>query len=161
VWLTDVVDGPDVDERIHAVGEPAAVVQLVDRHKRDCAAVAKRLGVALHSTPFRDVPGAPFVVVPVVRRRLWREIAVWFPEERILVCGDALGSLDYFRARGELCGVHPLLRLFPPRQALGGLEPEHLLFGHGEGVHGPEAAPALEESLATARRLLPRALLRR
>lgn len=161
MWLTDVVDGPGVDERIRALGEPAGVVQLIDRHKRDGAAVADRLGVALHVTPFTDVPGAPFVVLPLVRSRLWREIALWFPEERILVCADALGSLSYFRARGEPFGVHPLLRLFPPRRALGGLEPEHLLFGHGEGVHGPETARTLREALATARRRLPRALLRR
>jgi hypothetical protein len=161
VWLTDVVDGPGIDDRIRALGEPAGVVQLIDRHERDCAAVAQRLGIALHSVPFADVPGAPFVVLPIARRRFWREIALWFPEQRILVCGDALGSLGYFRARNEPFGVHPLLRLFPPRRALGGLEPEHILFGHGDGMHGPEAAPALREALATARRRLPRALLRR
>lgn len=161
VWVTDAVDGPGLDERIRALGEPAGVVQLIDRHKRDCAAVAGRLGIAHHTTPFTDVPGAPFVVLPLMRRRFWREIALWFPEERILVCGDALGSLSYFRARGEPFGVHPFLRLFPPRRALGGLEPEHLLFGHGEGVHGPETTPALRSALATARRRLPRALLRR
>ncbi|HMI99738.1 MAG TPA: hypothetical protein VK488_07905 [Gaiellaceae bacterium] len=159
VWLTDVVDAPGIDERIRALGEPAGIVQLLDRHKRDCAAVAGRLGLALHVTPFTDVPGAPFVVLPIARRRIWREIAVWWPEQRILVCGDALGSLGYFRARGEPFGVHPLLRLAPPRRALGGLEPEHILFGHGDGVHGPGAAPALREALATARRRLPRALL--
>lgn len=159
VWLTDVVDGPGLDERIRELGEPSGVVQLIDRHERDNAAVADRLGVALHVTPFTDVPGAPFVVLPVVRRRFWREIALWFPEKRILVCGDALGSLGYFRARDEPFGVHPMLRLFPPRGALGGLEPEHILYGHGEGVHGPQAAPALREALATARRRLPRSLL--
>jgi hypothetical protein len=159
VWLTDVVDGPGIDERIRALGEPAGVVQLLDRHQRDCAVVAERLGVSLHVTPLTDVPGAPFVVLPIARRMVWREIALWFPEQRILVCGDALGSLGYFRARGEPFGVHPLLRLAPPRRALGGLEPEHILFGHGEGFHGPKAAPALREALATARRRLPRALL--
>lgn len=159
VWLTDVVDGPGLDERIRALGKPAGVVQLIDRHKRDCAAVAKRLGVALHVTPLTEVPGAPFVVLPIVRRRFWREVALWLPEERVLVCGDALGSLGYFRARGEPFGVHPFLRLAPPRRALGGLEPEHILFGHGEGFHGPQAAPALSEALATARKRLPQAWL--
>lgn len=161
VWLTDVVDGEGIDERIRALGEPAGVVQLLDRHNRDCAAVAERLRVPLHVTPFDGVPGAPFQVIPIVRRKLWREVALWFPEERVLVCGDALGSLGYFTTRGERLGVSPLLRLFPPRRALGSLEPEHVLVGHGEGVHGPEAARALEESLATARRRLPRVLFRR
>ena len=159
MWLTDVIDGSGLDERIRTLGEPAGVVQLIDRHERDCGAVAERLEIPLHVTPFMDVPGAPFVVLPVVRRRFWREVAIWFPEERILVCGDALGSLDYFRAKGERFGVHPFLRFFPPRRALGGLEPEHVLFGHGEGAHGPETAAALREALATARRRLPQAWL--
>ncbi|MEP6909587.1 MAG: hypothetical protein ABI896_04045 [Actinomycetota bacterium] len=159
VWLTDVVDAPGIDQRIRALGEPVGVVQLIDRHSRDCAAVAERLGVPLHVTPFTDIKGAPFVVVPLARRRFWRETAIWFYETRILVCGDALGSLPYFRAPGEPFGVHPLLRLFPPRRALASLEPEHILFGHGEGFHGADAPAALKEALATARRRLPRALL--
>ena len=48
VWLTDVVDGPGIDKRIRALGEPAGVVQLIDRHERDGAAVAS--GSASRST---------------------------------------------------------------------------------------------------------------
>jgi hypothetical protein len=158
VWLTDVVDGPGLDERIAQVGTPAAVIQLLDRHGRDNAAVAERLGVPLHKTPLTDLEGAPFVVIPIVKWRFWREIAIWFAEERILVCADALGSIGYFRAQDEPFGVYPLLRLFPPRRALDGLDPEHLLFGHGPGYHGAEAPHALREALATSRRRLPRAL---
>jgi hypothetical protein len=159
VWLTDVLDGEGLDERIVALGEPAGVVQLIDRHQRDGAAVADRLGVPLHVTPFTDVEGAPFVAFPIVRQRFWHEVALWFAEQRILVCGDALGSLGYFRAPGEPFGVHPLLRIFPPRKALAALEPEHILFGHGTGFHGPEAPEALRVALATARRRAPSALL--
>jgi hypothetical protein len=158
VWLTDVVDGPGLDERIAALGSAAAVIQLLDRHPRDNAALAERLGVPLHETPFTDVEGAPFVVLPIVKRRFWREIALWFAEERILVCADALGSLGYFRARGEPFGVHPFLRLFPPKQ-LATLEPEHVLCGHGAGFHGPETPQALRDALAKPRRRLPQALL--
>jgi hypothetical protein len=159
VWLTDVVDGEGLDVRIAALGEPAAVIQLLDRHNRDCATVADRLGVPLHVTPFTDVEGAPFVAFPIVRQRFWREVALWFAEQRILVCADALGSLDYFRAPGEPFGVHPALRLFPPRSALAGLEPQHILFGHGTGFHGPEAPEALRTALMTARRRIPQAWL--
>jgi hypothetical protein len=159
VWLLDVVDGDGLDERIAALGEPAAVVQLLDRHNRDCAAVADRLGVPLHVTPFEPVEGAPFVAFPILHRRFWREVALWFATERTLVCADALGSLDYFRASGEPFGVNPVLRLFPPRRSLAGLEPEHILFGHGEGVHGPDVPEALRTALATARRRIPQALL--
>jgi hypothetical protein len=159
VWITDAVDEPGIEERIRALGEPAGVVQLLDRHSRDCAAVAARLGVPLHVTPFGGVPGAPFEVRKIVRMPTWREIALWFPAERILVTADALGSVGYFKARGEPFGVHPMLRLFPPRRALGGLEPRHLLFGHGEGYDGDDAPERLREALRTSRRRLPSALL--
>jgi len=61
-------------------------------------------------------------------------------------------------AGDEAIGVHPFLRLRPPRM-LAELEPEHILCGHGAGVHGPEATLALREALATSRRRLPGALL--
>jgi hypothetical protein len=159
VWVFDPVDSPGVEERIRGLGEPAGVIQLLDRHRRDSAALAQRLGVPLHETPFDGVPGAPFVPVPIVRRRFWREVALWWPEEHVLLCGDALGTVGYFVARGELLGVHPLLRLTPPK-ALSRFAPRHVLCGHGEGVHGDEAAPALHEALVSARRRLPAALFR-
>lgn len=158
VWAVDPVDAPGLEERIRGLGEPAGVIQLLDRHRRDCAALAGRLGVPLHETPFDGVPGAPFDPVPIVRHRLWREVALWWPEEQVLLCGDALGTLGYFVAPGELLGVHPLLRLTPPK-ALSRFAPRHVLCGHGAGVHGDEAAPALAEALATARRRLPAAVI--
>ena len=159
VWLTDVVDGSGIDERIRALGEPAGVVQLVDRHKRDCAVMATRLGVPLHETPFGGVPDAPFEVIPVTRHRWWREVALWFPAEQTLVVGDALGTVSYFLAGDEPVGVHPLLRFAPPRRAFAGLEPIHVLCGHGQGGHGEGVPVAVHEALATARRRLPRAWL--
>ena len=33
VWLFDIVDDPELDARIRELGEPAAVVQLLDRHR--------------------------------------------------------------------------------------------------------------------------------
>ena len=50
--------------------------------------------------------------------------------------------------------MHFLLRLRPPG-ALRGYQPEHLLVGHGRGVHGPDAAAALEDAYARSRRDLP------
>jgi hypothetical protein len=155
VWIIDPVDGRGVRERIHALGQPAAVVQLLDRHERDCGELARRLGVPLHVTPFDGVEGAPFRFLDVRRNRLWKEVALWWQERRVLVCGDAVGTLGYFRAGEEPLGVHPFLRLRPPRR-LAALAPEHVLTGHGQGVHGPEAAAALEEALRTARRRIPR-----
>lgn len=154
VWLLDPVDGDGLDERVRALGEPAGVIQLLDRHPRDCRLLAGRYGVPLHMTPFDGVPGSPFQVRRVVRIPGWKEVALWWPERRVLVVGDALGTLRYFRARGETLGPHPLLRLTPPR-SLAGLDPEHVLCGHGAGVHGPEAAAALRDALAHSRRRIP------
>lgn len=160
VWLTDVLDGPGIDERIGQLGgEPKAVIQLLDRHDRDCSAVASRLGIPLHETPFDGVPGAPFEVIPVVRSRFWKEVALWFPAERILAVGDALGTVGYFRAANEPVGVHPFLRLKPPRRAFAGLDPLHVLCGHGQGGHGEGVPEAVRQALATPRRRLPQALL--
>ena len=155
VWLFDVVDDPELDGRLRELGEPAAVVQLLDRHARDCAAVARRLGVPHHVVP-ETLPGTPFELRPVVRSRWWREVGLWWPERRILLVADALGTSPFFRAGDEPAGVHPFLRLRPPR-SLRGLEPEHLLVGHGEGVHQQPAV--VENALRTARRRIPRWLV--
>ena len=149
VWLVDATASPEAEERVRGVGEPAGVVQLVDRHNRDGAAVAARLGVPLHRIP-GALPESPFELMPVVRHRWWREVALWWPERRVLVCGDALGTVPYFVGPGERLAVHPLLRLTPPR-ALARLDPEHVLVGHGEAAPGD----ALGEALDSARRRAP------
>ena len=154
VWVFDPVDAQGVEERILGLGEPAGVIQLLDRHRRDSAVLAERLGVPRYETPFQGVPGAPFDPIPIARHRLWREVALWWQEERVLLCGDVLGTVGYFLAPGEKLGVHPLLRFVPPK-ALTRFAPQHVLCGHGQGVHGDEAAAALDEALATARRRLP------
>jgi hypothetical protein len=157
VWLIDPVDGDGVEERVRALGEPTGIVQTLDRHARNAETLAERLDVPRHVVPFEGVPGSPFEAIPVARRRIWSEVALWWSERRVLVCGDALGTAFYFLAGRERLAVHPLLRLFPP-VSLRDLEPEHVLVGHGEGVHGTEAPPALREALSTARRRLPRQL---
>jgi hypothetical protein len=156
VWLVDVVDDPRIEEWVGHLGEPAGVVQLLDRHNRDCAAVAARLGVPHHVVP-GSLAGTPFELRPILRSRWWREAALWWPERKLLVCADALGTVPhYFRAGPEPAGVHPFLRPRPPR-SLRGLEPDHLLVGHGEGVHRRPAAVA--DALRTARRRIPRWLV--
>jgi len=152
VWLFDAIDVDGLDDRVRALGEPAGVVQLLDRHARDSTALAKRLRVPVHVTP-----RGPSAVVPTVKVMWmpgWREVAA-FVDGRVLVVGDVLGTASYFRAPGELLAVQPFLRLFPPR-ALRGLAPEHVLCGHGTGVHGRAAAEALDEALRTARRRIPK-----
>lgn len=159
VWLVDPADGEGVEERIRALGDPVGVVQLLDRHSRDCAALAGRLAVPHYRPPLDRIPGAPFSIVPVVRRRLWREVALWWAARAVLVCGDALGTAPYFLGPGERLAVHPLLRLTPPRP-LAAFAPRHVLVGHGEGVHGDEAAVAVREAVSSSRRRLGRWLRR-
>jgi hypothetical protein len=77
----------------------------------------------------------------------------------VLVATEAIGTLPLFTVAGRPAGVHPLLRLLPP-SALRGYQPEHLLVGHGLGVHGPQAASALEDALARSRSDVPRLLAR-
>jgi hypothetical protein len=132
VWLVDAVLWPDALERARSLGEPAGVIQLLDRHDRDCADVAAQLGVPRLRVP--DRLDAPLEIVRVVNLPLWHERALWWPERRVLVVADALGTVGYFTPRGAALGVHPFLRLFPPKRRLGRLEPDVVLVGHGEGV---------------------------
>ncbi|GIU94579.1 MAG: hypothetical protein KatS3mg012_1036 [Gaiellaceae bacterium] len=158
IWLVDPVDWPAAIERALELGRPTAILQLLDRHNRDCAAIAGRLGVP-HLVAPDEVPDSPFECLALERRRRWQETALWWPERRTLVVAEAVGTNRFFTGGRAPLGVHLLLRLTPPR-ALADYEPEHLLVGHGEGLHGPEAAAALSRALAESRRRLPGLLLR-
>lgn len=140
-WLVDPVDNPRVGDLENVVG----VIQLLDRHNRDCAEIARRLAV-LHVAPPR-APIPPFVFIGISRH----EVALWWDDRRVLVCADALGTARYYRADGERLAVHPLLRLRPPRLDV---HPDVILCGHGPGVFdGADAA--LREALSTSRRRIP------
>jgi hypothetical protein len=156
VWLFDPIAWEPALERIGELGRPAGIVQLLDRHERDSAELAARLGVPHFPVPIHELPGSGVELVRVADSRFWRELAAWIPSLATLVCADALGTAGYFRAGNEPLAVHPLLRFRPPR-LLGGYEPEHVLCGHGAGVHGPNTPAALRDALQTARRRLPRA----
>jgi hypothetical protein len=151
VWLIDPVAADGVIERVTTAGEAVGVVQLLDRHNRDGAALAAALGVPHHVVP-REL--APFRLIPIRAHRRWNEVALWWDEQRILVCADVLGTARYYRARRDRLAVHPLLRLAPPRRQLGALAPERILCGHGEGI-ARDADGALREALSTARRRIP------
>jgi hypothetical protein len=154
VWLIDPVDHPEAMERVGALGEPAAVLQLIDRHNRDCAAIAARLGVPHLSVP-DAVPDSPFRAIPVLRMRRWRETALWWAEKEVLVVAEAIGTAEVFTTGHGAVGLHPILRPLPPG-ALRGFTPEHLLPGHGPPVHGAAAREGIAWAYAHARRDLLR-----
>jgi hypothetical protein len=157
VWLVDPVDVAEPLERAQGLGEVAAVLQLLDRHNRDCATVARRLGVPYLRLP-DALPDTPFEVLPVLRLPRWRESALWWPGTRALVVAEAVGTAPLFTGGRAAAGIHIFLRAFPPGR-LRGLAPEHLLVCHGEGVHGAAAAAALEQAYARSRRDIPHVLL--
>ncbi|HEX2507634.1 MAG TPA: hypothetical protein VHK23_04865 [Miltoncostaeaceae bacterium] len=155
VWLIDPVDGDGLEDRIAPLGQVRGVLQLLDRHGRDAAALARRHDVPLLATPFARVAGAPFEPIAVLRRRRWSETALWWPERRALVVAEALGTAPYFPAPGARVGVHPALRLTPPRP-LAGFDPERLLVGHGPPLLGGGVAAAVRSAIERSRREIPR-----
>lgn len=157
VWLIDPVADEQALERAAALGEPAGVVQLLDRHERDGAAVAQRLGVPLLPLP-GVLAGSPFEVVPLIDRRWWHEVALWWPARRTLIVPEAVGTGGYFTFGRGAVGVHPMLRLTPPNR-LRGCAPEHLLVGHGPPLHR-EVTAELYGALDRSRRDIPHGLVR-
>jgi hypothetical protein len=145
-------DGPALRE-VSDLGTPAGVIQLLDRHNRDCEAIAARLSVPFLRLP-GDAPDTPFEVVPVLSRWGWHEVALWSERERALIVAEAIGTAPPF-ALGRRAGVHPLLRLTPPRSQLAPYRPSMLLVGHGPALE-TDAAAALDDALGHARSDIPR-----
>jgi hypothetical protein len=156
VWLIDPFDDQQALRSAASLGRPAGVVQLLDRHNRDCEPIATRLGVPLLRVPDR-APDTPFEVVPILSWARWKEVALWWAQERALIVAEAIGTAPPF-ALGRRAGVHPMLRLRPPRSQLSRHRPEMLLVGHGRAIESGAAA-ALDDALAHSRSDLPRLLV--
>ena len=116
VWLVDPVRHEPALERARNLGRPAAVLQLLDRHNRDCGTLAAELSVP-HLTVPDGIPDGPFELVVLRDSNRWRERALWWPETRTLVVPEAIGTNRFFRSGGDPAGVHLLQRLTPPRDA--------------------------------------------
>lgn len=172
VWVVDPVDADGLDDLLAELGDVAGVVVMLDRHKRDSAAIANRHDVSVY-VPDWMTGVASELDAPVQRfgRQLadtgyraitvrdssvppWQEVALYHEESGTLVVPESVGAADYFLAPGESLGVHPMLRLFPPERALGSLSPERILVGHGPGVTSG-AATALRDALDGSRRRSP------
>lgn len=169
VWVVDPVDAEGVDDLLADRGEVAGVVVLLDRHERDADAIAGRHDVSVHlpeplwgiedefDAPVvrfhRDLADTGYAAHPVVDRFGWREAALYGEDTDVLVVPEAVGTAEYFLVGDERVGVHPMLRVRPPR-SLGRLTPRRILVGHGAGVH-EAAAEALAHGLRGARRRTP------
>lgn len=161
VWLIDPPDGEGLDAAVAELGAPVAgVFQLLDRHPRDCDAVAQRFGVPLLRAPLPGATAGPFTVVPLWHLPVWKEDALWDEATATLVVPEALVGAPDFAAPGETVGVHPARRLLPPTV----LKPyagrvEHLLLGHGDALHGEDARAAMRDAFAGSRTRLPKLLV--
>ncbi|MEF8975748.1 MAG: hypothetical protein V5A21_05930 [Halapricum sp.] len=170
VWVLDPVDAEGLDELLAEYGEVAGVVVLLDRHKRDADAIARR-----HESPVyvpdwmsgveskldapvervhTDLEESGFGVHRLIDNALWQEAVLYGEHDGTLVVPESLGTAEYFLTGGERLGVHPALRLKPPRK-LRRFAPERVLVGHGEGVP-TDAARAIDDALDGARRRAPR-----
>jgi hypothetical protein len=156
VWLIDPYEDAEALAAVAELGAPAGVLQLLDRHNRDCARLAQRLDVPLVRLPVEGA-GTPFRPIPVISNRAWREVALWWAEREALVVAEAVGTAPAF-ALGHRVGVHPMLRLTPPRKQFSRLAPERLFVGHGQAIESGADA-ALRDALDRSRRDLPRLLL--
>jgi hypothetical protein len=159
VWLVDPVDSGDDVDRAIAGNEPVGVIQLLDRHNRDCAAVAERLGVPHLRLP-GTLPGSPFTPFSVIDRPKWREVGLWWPEQNALVVSEAIGTVKALAVADTGISVHPFLRLTPPGALREYTDVRHLLPGHGEPLHGSDTGKKIQSALDRSRTDLPRTLTR-
>lgn len=162
LWILDPVDAEGLDEALAEYADPAGVVVLLDRHTRDASAVAERHDVPVYvpewmSGVVGDIDGptqrfgvtlASFEVGRLINNALWQEATLFDGET--LVVPESLGTVSYFRAPGEALGVHPMLRLKPPK-SLRNHTPERLLVGHGEGIFG-NVPGAIDQAISRSRR---------
>jgi len=120
---------------VDAPGNEAVPVQRVDDH----------------------LPGTDVALHRVSPMGAWTEAVCWRERDRTLYVPESLGTAAAFVAGDERLGVILYARLFPPRDALSGFEPERVLVGHGTGVFD-DATSALATALDGARTRFPRAL---
>ena len=118
------------------------MLQLLDRHNRDCAEIAARLGVPHLKVP-DSVPGSPFeAIAGGADAALAGDRALVARSSKALVVAEVLGRQpDAHRAGGERVGMHLFLRALAAGLAARATGREHLLLGHGSRVHGVRRLP--------------------
>lgn len=172
VWIVDPVDAPGLDDLLAEFGDIAGVVVGVDRHKRDAAALATRHKVPVYIPDWmtgvaseldapvdrfgRELADTGMRAITIRNSSLppWQEFGLYHEADETLVVPEALGSAPYYLTGDERLGVHPMLRLTPPRRALQSVQPARILTGHGGGIE-EDATRALRDALRGARRRAP------
>lgn len=161
-WLVDPIDGTGLDDLFAGLGELAGIVVTLGRHRRDTDAIAARLGLSIWAdaalgrlkvespvTTFSgELDGGPLVSISLRGRgtkRWWKEAALWWPAERLLLVSESVGTPGYYRLGDERLGLHPMRRSRPPAE-LAEIAPGTLLLGHGDEI-AADAAPLLGELL--------------
>lgn len=150
VWIVDPVDADGLDERVAELGEVAGVLVIHDRHTRDASEVARRHGVAVHVPDWMtlvlekldtaaesvgsELPGTNYTVHRLIDADDWEEAVLVDETTNTMVVPEALGTLPSFRENDNALGVHPALDE-PPRR-LADWNPDRILVGHGESIHG-------------------------
>lgn len=179
VWVFDPLEAPGVHDQVAELGSVAGIMVQGQFHGRDAGAFAEWYDVPVHLPGWMDrvaerveapverfpaprgewveLGGSGMMVRTVDPVTFWREALVHRPADGTLRIADIL--INGLTVGDERIGCHFAHRFAPPREPFRDLEPERLLFGHGEGVFD-DAAAALEYTLANARWLLPRAALR-
>jgi hypothetical protein len=170
VWLVDPIDVDGLNDTLADLGTVRGVVILLDRHKRDSAVLARRHEVPVYLPEWmasvrsdinapvemirRGLPDSSYDLHKLVDNPVWTEGFLFDEDSKTLVVAEALGTANFFLAGDERVGVHPGLRLKPPK-TLERFAPERVLVGHGPGVFD-RAAPALRDALDGSLRRTPR-----
>lgn len=174
VWVIDPVDAPGVDELLNEFGDVAGVVVLSSHHARDAGTIAARHDVAVHIPRWMDrvtarvdapieheetvLDDLGFDITRVEPLSLYQGAIAYRETDGTLIVPDLLSSGSAYPVSDERIGVMLGVRSFPPRSTFDGLEPERILFGHGEGVF-EDATAALNDALDGARKRYPQALV--
>lgn len=179
VWVFDPIEAPGIHDRLDELGTVAGVAVQGRFHSRDAAAFSERYEVPVYLPKWMDrvaeevdgpteryqaPPGewvelgtSGMVMRTIDPLTFWQEVILYRTADSTLRIADALYT--GLQVGNERIACHYFHRFAPPREPFANLDPQRILFGHGEGLF-EEANEALDYTLDNARRNLPRATIR-
>ena len=160
VWLVDALDWPEAIDRALALGEPAGVIQLLDRHDRDCAALASRLGVP-HVVAPDELAGKPVHVHPGHAAEALARVGALVAGRRGRSSRPTRSERTAFYTGGKApIGVHLLAAARRRRGRSARSSPSTSSSATARECTAPDGREPLRDALRTSRRRLPGVLLR-